>query len=390
MLSFFYRNTLAELTWNNRNNIQCCHLYFINESSKVCSLQAFHLFKQGSSLCTRNEKMHFAGYKSLCQFRSINSSVSTMTNFILSFLSLTFIQSALGQFDPHFIDGRQGIVHLFEWKWLDIAQECEEFLGPKGYGGVQTSPVNENVVIQGRPWFERYQPMSFKLTTRSGTEKEFKEMVQRCRNAGVRIFVDVVVNHMAAPGPTSTVIGTAGSTADPLARDFPDVPFNRSHFHQACSIQNYSNATEVRFCELSSLPDLNQANQHVRSEIIDFLNRLVDLGVAGFRMDACKHMSPSDLRIIYGSVKALSSSHGFQDASRPFFFQEVIDVGNEAVRRQEYTTLGTVTEFTYSTQIGMVFRKIERNLTALQQWGPQSGFLPSRYSFVFVDNHGKL
>lgn len=308
---------------------------------------------------------------------------------VLTLFSLFLIQSVFGQFDPHFFDNRQGIVHLFEWKWLDIAQECEDFFGPKGYGGIQTSPVNENAVIANRPWYERYQPMSFKLTTRSGNEAEFKEMVERCRKAGVRIFVDVVVNHMAAPGPTSTLTGTAGSIADPLARDFPDVPFNRSHFHQSCAIEDYSNATEVRFCELVSLPDLNQANLHVQNEIVKFMNHLIDLGVAGFRMDACKHMSPKDLRIIYGSLKALSPINGFKPASRPFFFQEVIDMGNEAVRRQEYIPLGTVTEFTYSTQIGMIFRKIDRNLAALEQWGTQSGFLPSRYSFVFVDNHGE-
>lgn len=302
-------------------------------------------------------------------------------------LVLLLTKSALGQFDPHFIGNRQGIVHLFDWKWLDIAQECEDFLGPTGYGGVQTSPVNENAIVEGRPWYERYQPMSYQLETRSGNEEEFKEMVVRCRNAGVRIFVDVVVNHMAPPAQASPVIGTAGSKADPLARDFPAVSFNRSHFHPSCAIQNYSNATEVRVCELASLPDLNQTNLEVQDKIVEFMNKLVDVGVAGFRMDACKHMTPSDLRIIYGRIDPLSSDNGFIPGSRPFFFQEVIDMGNEAVRRQEYTTLGTVTEFTYSTQIGMVFRKIDTDLSALQRWGRPSGFLPSRYSFVFVDNH---
>lgn len=62
-------------------------------------------------------------------------------------------------------------------------------------------------------------------------------------------------------------------------------------------------------------------------------------------------MNPEDLRIIYGSVKSLSSSKGFVENARPFFFQEVIDMGNEAVRREEYRALGTVTEFTYSTQV---------------------------------------
>jgi alpha-amylase len=39
-------------------------------------------------------------------------------------------------FDPH-CDGKQVIVHLFEWKWNDIAAECERFLGPMGFCGVQ-------------------------------------------------------------------------------------------------------------------------------------------------------------------------------------------------------------------------------------------------------------
>ena len=38
--------------------------------------------------------------------------------------------------DPH-CDGKQVIVHLFEWKWTDIAKECERFLSSKGFCGVQ-------------------------------------------------------------------------------------------------------------------------------------------------------------------------------------------------------------------------------------------------------------
>nr|CAH7722336.1 unnamed protein product [Callosobruchus chinensis] len=28
---------------------------------------------------------------------------------------------------------------MFEWHWDDIASECENFLGPKGFAGVQVS-----------------------------------------------------------------------------------------------------------------------------------------------------------------------------------------------------------------------------------------------------------
>lgn len=84
---------------------------------------------------------------------------------------------ASAQWNTHFAGGRQTIVHLFEWKWDDIAAECERFLGPYGYGGVQVSPPNENSVINNRPWYERYQPVSYLLETRSGNRAQFASMV---------------------------------------------------------------------------------------------------------------------------------------------------------------------------------------------------------------------
>lgn len=49
------------------------------------------------------------------------------------------IEAVLGAYtDPH-CQGKQVIVHLFEWKWSDIANECERYLGKKGFCGVQVS-----------------------------------------------------------------------------------------------------------------------------------------------------------------------------------------------------------------------------------------------------------
>ena len=98
--------------------------------------------------------------------------------------------------DPHFVDDRSVIVEMLEWKFSEVAKECEEFLGPYGYGGVQVSPVHECAVLVNRPWWERYQPVSYKIDGRSGNEQQFADMVSRCNKVGVRIFVDIVLNHM--------------------------------------------------------------------------------------------------------------------------------------------------------------------------------------------------
>ena len=53
------------------------------------------------------------------------------------FILVAMFRLGLAQHDPHTKHGRTAIVHLFEWRWADIAAECERFLGPNGFGGVQ-------------------------------------------------------------------------------------------------------------------------------------------------------------------------------------------------------------------------------------------------------------
>ncbi len=57
---------------------------------------------------------------------------------LLLFLAAAHV--SVGQLNPN-CDGKQVIVHLFEWKWTDIAAECERFLGPAGYCGLQVREI---------------------------------------------------------------------------------------------------------------------------------------------------------------------------------------------------------------------------------------------------------
>src|SRR5437764_14904132 len=69
----------------------------------------------------------------------------------------------------------QVIVHLFEWPWDSVANECTNFLGPKGYDAVQVSPPQEHVELasKGYPWYQDYQPVSYQLRTRRGDRERF-------------------------------------------------------------------------------------------------------------------------------------------------------------------------------------------------------------------------
>lgn len=107
-------------------------------------------------------------------------------------------------------------------------------------------------------------------------------MTRRCNAVGVRIYVDAILNHMSADHAFE-VIGTGGSRADPCTRNFSAVPYSRVDFHPKCELKNYSNPVEVRNCELVGLHDLDQRSEHVRDKLVEFMNRAIADGVAGFR-----------------------------------------------------------------------------------------------------------
>lgn len=260
-------------------------------------------------------------------------------------------------------------VHLFEWKWSDVANECEQFLGPNGYSAVQVSPPQEH--IQGDAWWTRYQPVSYQLQSRSGDASQFADMVSRCNASGVDVYVDAVINHTA----NGTGTGTAGSgySSDSLA--YP--VYSSNDFHQECSINGSdysSDAWRVRNCRLVGLPDLDTGSNYVRNTLAGYLNQLTSLGVKGIRVDAAKHMSPDDIVAIINQVE-----------DPLYVFQEVIDLGGEAVSATEYTGTSDVTEFRYSAAIGDVFKN--QRLANLSAFGESWGFLSGGDAVVFTDNH---
>lgn len=228
--------------------------------------------------------------------------------------------------------------------------------------------------------------MSYRLESRSGNEAEFRDMVKRCNVAGVRIYVDIILNHMVAPDPNHPhPNGTAGAYGNPEEGYYPFIPFFPIEFHKRCPIVDYADPENARTCELHGYRDLNQTDLNVRYHQIYLLNTFVDAGVAGFRIDSAKHMWPTDLEHILGNMHNLSVPYGFRDGARPFIAQEVVDFG-EGISGNDYTPLGTVIEIRFSDAIGRVFRGVNQKLNGLKNWGTGWGFLPSNLSMVFVDS----
>lgn len=269
---------------------------------------------------------------------------------------------------------RDVIVQLFQWNWSSVGRECSEVLGPRGYGGVQVSPPQEHVVLPGNgyPWWQDYQPVSYRLdNTRRGDRAGFASMVAACHTAGVKVYVDAVINHMT--GGSSTGTGSAGSTYSHY--DYPGL-YQTQDFHHCGrngndDIVNYGDRYEVQNCELVDLADLDTGSGYVRDRLAGYLNDLLSLGVDGFRLDASKHMPAADIAAIKSRL------------SKPaYLYQEVIFGAGEPITPEEYTGNGDVLEFRYGKDLAKIFNN--ERLAYLRTFASP---LASDRAVVFTDNH---
>jgi len=275
---------------------------------------------------------------------------------------------------------RTGFVHLFEWRWDDIAQECETFLGPQGYDAVQISPPQEHVLLPEHqfPWWQRYQPVSYQLVSRSGDRAQLAQMIRRCHQAGVKVYADAVINHMAG---VESGVGSAGIrfTKYHYPGLYTDEDFNPCRR----DIDTYQDRHTVTQCELVGLADLNLQSPPVRHQIVAYLTDLVSLGIDGFRIDAAKHIPADDLNALLNELRARVEPD-------PYIYQEVIDPGTEAISKWEFSPSGDVLEFEYGRIVGESFMALNhRSLAQLETLGERWGLMASDQAVVFIDNHDK-
>lgn len=302
--------------------------------------------------------------------------------------------------------GGNVFVHLFHWSWNEVKNECQR-LKDIGYTDIQVSPAQETKEKDNTSdeWWKRYQPVSFRIGNRGGSEAEFDEMVRFCQeDAGIGIYVDAVINHMLSRG---TPDGTGfldteyrKFDSDPLQPEIVGL-FGPQDFHTDFDRQNidYKKRDMTLRGQLGTAPtglvDLATETDWVREQIANYLITLLNPkqgvrpGVAGIRIDGAKHMDHNDIRRILLKVDD-------QVSSNYFIFKEVIGrgTGQEAVDDPEYLPpnipQGTnVTEFEFSKQITRIFRKhgVVSDLVGSVPINNWNNMGPGNKSVIFVDNH---
>jgi alpha-amylase len=283
--------------------------------------------------------------------------------------------------------------NLWEWNWPSIGKECS-VLAKDGYTGVQVAPPQNSLkrteLGNGsdtilHPWWEVYQPVTYDLTSRMGNEDQFKAMVNKCRKAGVKVYVDAVINHMTGQGRTSY------GGVDYTPYNYPDYGPNDFHFKVGeCpssdgGIQDFNNKLQVFKCNLLGLEDLRTQTDKVQGTLAAYLNKLIGYGVSGFRVDAAKHIGQDDLDAIYARLDKT------KDGVKPYWALEVFGGGPGILSPEAFTRSGDVLGLDGVKQIRDAFKSYPADhvgsIATLEIFGAGSGLTRSGKTLSFVDNH---
>ncbi len=131
----------------------------------------------------------------------------------------------------------------------------------------------------------------YKISSDFGTMEEMKSLIKECQNCGIKIIMDLVINHTSDEHPWFI---EAKTSKDNQYRDYyiwrdgknGEVP-NDLQSNFGGSAWEYEEETQQYYLHFFSKkqPDLNWENQSMRKEIWKMMNSWIDLGIGGFRMD---------------------------------------------------------------------------------------------------------
>ena len=217
------------------------------------------------------------------------------------------------------------IMHAFNWKYADVTAKASD-IAAAGYKVVLISPPLKS---SGSEWWARYQPQDYRvIDTPLGNKQTLKTMIDTLSAKGVRVYADVVLNHMANESwkrsdlnyPGTEVLGnyaqnTTYFNAQKLYGDLAVNFLSASDFHPAGCISNWNDPGNVQYWRLcggsgdTGLPDLNPTNWVV-SQQQSYLSDLKALGIKGFRVDAVKHMDNYHLNAVF-TPTIISGMHVF-------------------------------------------------------------------------------
>jgi glycosidase len=156
-----------------------------------------------------------------------------------------------------------------------------------GCTGIWLMPVNPS------PTYHKYDVEDYyDIDEQYGTLDDFKELLAECDRRGIKVIMDLVLNHTSSANPwfqeAYSYLQSIGD-AEPDAEECPYLDYYHFSKEQGggyYAVEGTDWYYEAQFW--SEMPDLNLDCEALKEEIQDITQYWLDMGVGGFRLDAVK------------------------------------------------------------------------------------------------------
>jgi alpha-amylase len=232
------------------------------------------------------------------------------------------------------------IYHAFDLPFSELTIEKLKHIHQAGFTHVQISPVQE--CFDYGEWHAKYQPVGYSIGNSYGSEADLLELIQRIHQNGLKLIVDVVLNHLAVLRLNQTIIGTEDwrkASEDPsllsqyqsaLSQTYSHLFSSETQDNPGSIFRDWSEAGWIG----GALPQLNPLHSGVKQAHQKFLQHLMNLGVDGVRFDGIEHIeAPTLADHIQFLRKSFSSSWSYgeivtTDPAKAQTYSEILPVTN--------------------------------------------------------------
>ena len=176
------------------------------------------------------------------------------------------------------------IIQFFNWRLVDIMDYVLK-VKEQGFDAIQINPIQPLKEDGLKEWWMSYQPIDFAIGNFYGTKEDLIQLCCYANKNNIRIFADVVINHMG---------GSVENNLVPHSKVAEKLRSNPLYWRPQKNVYNWHDRQEV-IHNCMGLPGLNVYHQDVEDMIVKYLNELIDCGITGFRFDAAKSIGlPSE------------------------------------------------------------------------------------------------
>lgn len=156
-----------------------------------------------------------------------------------------------------------------------------DYVKDMGYNGIWLMPISSGYS------YHKYDVLDYYTVDSSfGTNDDLKNLIDKCHEKGIDIILDLVVNHTSDKHPWFTeATRIIKQTGRPGGKYGSYYNFQTSYSSGYSQLNGTSYYYEAQFW--GGMPDLNLNNSDVKNEISNVMKFYLEMGVDGFRLDAC-------------------------------------------------------------------------------------------------------